>query len=240
MGHGKDFSAFHMSGRYLEALHGGFSGWVRDCMIAGVSWLPGLAGTSLRSMWSRIWLQGAGGFVMERGVRVLGAQHIRVERGVFIDRGVYLHGRPGGLHLGAGARLMQGAVLHVYNFRGLSGSGISIGRDCVIGMNACITGQGGVRLGDNVIVAPGAMILAVEHRYEESGRPIREQGIEAKGIEIKDGAWIGAGSVILDGVTMAENAVAGAGSVVTRDVGPGEVVAGNPARPVTKSERESQ
>jgi acetyltransferase-like isoleucine patch superfamily enzyme len=53
-------------------------------------------------------------------------------------------------------------------------------------------------------------------------------------IKICKGAWIGARSIILKGVTIGEAAVVGAGSVVTKDVPPWTVVAGNPARVIRK------
>ena len=49
-------------------------------------------------------------------------------------------------------------------------------------------------------------------------------------IVIEDGAWIGAGAIILPNVVVGARSVVGAGSVVTRSVPPGCVVAGNPAR----------
>jgi acetyltransferase-like isoleucine patch superfamily enzyme len=55
-------------------------------------------------------------------------------------------------------------------------------------------------------------------------------GAELKAPVIKKGARIGANSTILPGVVIGENAVVGAGSVVTRDVKPGDVVVGNPAK----------
>jgi acetyltransferase-like isoleucine patch superfamily enzyme len=51
---------------------------------------------------------------------------------------------------------------------------------------------------------------------------------------VRKGATIGTGATILGGVTIGERAFVGAGSVVTRDVPPGAVVAGNPARPLGK------
>lgn len=49
-------------------------------------------------------------------------------------------------------------------------------------------------------------------------------------IEIKDNCFIGIGSIILPNVTIGPNSIVGAGSVVTRDVPPGKIVGGNPAR----------
>jgi acetyltransferase-like isoleucine patch superfamily enzyme len=51
---------------------------------------------------------------------------------------------------------------------------------------------------------------------------------------VRRGATIGSGSTILCGIEIGEHAIVGAGSVVTRDVPPGTVVAGNPARVLRK------
>jgi acetyltransferase-like isoleucine patch superfamily enzyme len=56
-------------------------------------------------------------------------------------------------------------------------------------------------------------------------------------VEIGDRAWIGARAIILPGVRIGEGAVVGAGAVVTRDVGPFEIVAGNPARKIGERNR---
>ena len=56
---------------------------------------------------------------------------------------------------------------------------------------------------------------------------------ELAGPVIRKGAKIGANSTILPGVVIGENALVGAGSVVTRDVAPGDVVVGNPARVIS-------
>jgi acetyltransferase-like isoleucine patch superfamily enzyme len=52
---------------------------------------------------------------------------------------------------------------------------------------------------------------------------------------VKRGASIGSGVTILGGITIGENAVIGAGSVVTKDVAANATVAGNPAKPLSKS-----
>lgn len=225
---------FSRIGLYSSALHGSGHGWVTDTMVAAASYVPGLPGLAIRAVWDRLWIKGQGRFAMESGVRVLGAKYITIDDGVYLDQGVYLHGRPGELKIGSGTRLMSGATLHVYNFRDLADSGIRIGKQCVIGINSIITGQGMVVLEDNVIVAPGAMILPVDHNYSDATKPIRDQGITAKGVHIGTGAWIGAGAIILDGVRVGENAVVGAGAVVTRDLPARTLAAGNPAQVIKK------
>ena len=57
-----------------------------------------------------------------------------------------------------------------------------------------------------------------------------DQGITAVGIRIEDGAWIGAGAIVLDGVTIGKNACVGAGAVVTSDVPANALAVGAPAR----------
>ena len=56
-------------------------------------------------------------------------------------------------------------------------------------------------------------------------------------VVLRDGCDIGVGAIILPGVTIGENAQVGAGAVVTRDVAPGVVVAGNPAREIRVAHR---
>jgi acetyltransferase-like isoleucine patch superfamily enzyme len=121
-------------------------------------------------------------------------------------------------------------VLHVYNFRNLPQSGIRIGRDSLIGEYTVIRGQGGVTVGDRVYTSPHTQIMAVNHVFDDPGRPFIEQGITARGIVIEDDVWLGSAAVITDGVRIGRGAVVAAGAVVTHDVPPHTVVGGVPAR----------
>ena len=72
-------------------------------------------------------------------------------------------------------------------------------------------------------------IYAADHPRDAE---TRREGLEfGRPVRIGSDVWIGGGAIILPGVTIGDGAVIGAGSVVTRDVGAGETVAGNPARP---------
>jgi acetyltransferase-like isoleucine patch superfamily enzyme len=118
----------------------------------------------------------------------------------------------------------------VYNFRDIPHSGISVGDNSLIGELNVIIGQGGVRIGNRVYTSPMVQMLAVNHVFDDSTRPFVEQGITAQGITVEDDVWIGSGAIVTDGVTIGRGSVVAAGSVVTRDVPPGSVVAGAPAR----------
>lgn len=210
---------------------------LEQVVFALCSWLPGLPGIALRAVAYRLILSMRGWVAIEPGVRICQARNVTLGNGVYLDHGVYLHACPAGIEIGENTYVMHRAELHVYNFRGLEQSGIWVGRNCIIGENSVIRGQGGVTIGDNVILAPHVQIMAVDHVFDDPTRPILEQGLRAFGITIEDGAWIGAGAIILDGVRVGRGAVVGAGAVVTRDVAPHTVVAGVPARLVRRIQR---
>lgn len=108
------------------------------------------------------------------------------------------------------------------------GSGAEIGRNCVIGDNTRI-GHGVFLppdsiISDDVFIAPGVI-------FTDDARPrVNNPKYNAKPPFVKKGAAIGAGAVILPGVTIGRNALIGAGAIVTKDVPDEKVVAGNPAR----------
>ena len=82
-----------------------------------------------------------------------------------------------------------------------------------------------IAIGNHVAVAPDVYFLAAGHDYSRLDLPDT-----AGSITVGDYVWIGARSIILQGVTIGEGAVVAAGSVVTRDIPPYTVVAGVPAR----------
>ncbi|HWQ12206.1 MAG TPA: acyltransferase [Roseiflexaceae bacterium] len=197
-----------------------------------VGWLPGVVGIAARAVAYRAILRMEGAAAIEDGVRIRFASNVTLGRGAYLDHGVYLHACPAGISIGAESFVMKNAILHVYNFRDLPHAGISIGARSLVGEACILRGQGGVTIGDDVYLAPLVQVLAVNHVFHDTTRPISHQGITCQGITIEDGAWIGAGAIILDGVRVGRNAVVGAGAVVTRDVPPYTLVAGNPARVV--------
>lgn len=199
-------------------------------ILSLAGWVPTLAGVVLRALLYRLILSMHGIAAIESGVRLRYASHIQLGSGVYLDQATYLHATPGGIEIGAGSFVMHGAVLHVYNFRNLPHAFIRIGRDSLIGEYSILRGQGGITIGDRVYTGPQVQILAVDHNFADPTQPMVDQGITARGIQIDDDVWIGAGAIVTDGVHIGRNAVIAAGAVVTADVPAQTVVGGVPAR----------
>lgn len=120
-------------------------------------------------------------------------------------------------------------------------SNISIGNNVVVRPNSILfaspasewEGKGAITIEDDVLLGPTVQLFTRKHRFGDVAQSIREQGVEEpKDIRIKEGAWIGAGVIIVGGVTIGRNAVIGAGSVVTRDIPDYALAVGAPAKVV--------
>ncbi|MGE5222756.1 MAG: acyltransferase [Omnitrophica WOR_2 bacterium] len=226
---------------YMDRQASSFGRYVLEqALIFLTGWIPTIVGIGVRGFLYRLILKMEGWSAIENNVRLRFADHIRLGNGVYLDQGTYLHACPNGIDIGANTIVMYGAVLHVYNFRGMPHSGIKIGRDSLVGEYTVIRGQGGVTIGDRVYTSPFCQIISVNHVFDDPARPFVDQGITAEGIVIEDDVWLGSGAVITDGVRVGKGAVVAAGAVVTKDVEPHTVVGGVPARTIKKIELAGQ
>ncbi|MFZ2206317.1 MAG: acyltransferase [Microgenomates group bacterium] len=128
--------------------------------------------------------------------------------------------RLAGMQIGVGTSLHTG--LKMYNPRN-----IEIGKDTIIGEDAVLDGRGKIVIGDHVAFATGVMIYNSQH-------DIRDPQFAAitKTVFIEDYVFVGPRAIILPGVRIGKGAVVGAGAVVTKDVPPGVIVGGVPAKPL--------
>lgn len=123
------------------------------------------------------------------------------------------------------------------DFRCEYGRNIHFGNEVIVNMNCTFLDNGRITIGNKVMIAPDVRIYTATHSTQLAERMPRRthQGESicktiARPVTIKDGVWIGGGSVILPGVTIGENSVIGAGSVVVKDIPADSIAVGNPCR----------
>lgn len=85
-----------------------------------------------------------------------------------------------------------------------------------------------ITIGDDVQIGPSVQILTATHPLEPEAR--RQKWEAAEPITIGDNVWLGGGVIVCPGVSIGADTVVGAGSVVTRDLPPGVLAVGSPAR----------
>jgi acetyltransferase-like isoleucine patch superfamily enzyme len=107
---------------------------------------------------------------------------------------------------------------------------VSIGAKSVLGQECTISAFQHVAIGRECIIADRVMIIDFDHGMVEVERPIREQGIYKRNVDIGHNVWIGYGACLLRGVRVGDNAVIGTSAVVTASVPSNAVVGGIPSK----------
>ena len=105
-----------------------------------------------------------------------------------------------------------------------------VGERTFINYGASILDCAKVTIGDEVQIATNVQLLTATHPLDAAAR--RAAWESAQPITIEDGVWLGGGVIVCPGVTIGENTVVGAGGVVVKDLPPGVLAVGNPARPI--------
>lgn len=117
----------------------------------------------------------------------------------------------------------------------LSKQAISIGNNVYIGFDCNL---GNIQIGCNVLISDGVSIMSGGHQHgtTNNDRAFRDQPGKYQRVLIGDGAWIGAGAIIM--ANIGKGSIVGAGSVVTKPVPDGHIVAGVPARYISTNSTE--
>ena len=107
------------------------------------------------------------------------------------------------------------------------GAHVELGERVFFNFNCVVLDVCRVTIGDHTLFGPAVQILTATHPMDAARRRVEESG---RPVAIGRDVWVGAGALVLPGVTIGDRAVVGAGSVVTRDVPADVLAAGNPCR----------
>lgn len=117
-----------------------------------------------------------------------------------------------------------------------SGRNLSIGNDVDIAKGVLLTTDGGLTIGDRVLIGYNSHILTANHVVPKLPGIIFQSGHVKKKVVIENDVWIGANCVILPGTRIGSGSVVAAGSVVTKDVPKNSICAGVPAKVIKARE----
>ena len=112
------------------------------------------------------------------------------------------------------------------------GKNISVGERVFINSGCCFQDQGGIEIGNDVLIGQQVVIATLNHELT----PTKRANMLPAPVKIGNNVWIGAHATILAGVTIGDNSVIAAGAVVTKDVPANVVVAGVPAKVIKNIE----
>lgn len=106
------------------------------------------------------------------------------------------------------------------------GKNIHVGAGTFFNSGCKFQDQGGIFIGENVLIGHNVVIATLNHLVDPSLR----SGMIPRPVIIGNRVWIGSNSTILPGVTIGDNSIVGAGSVVTKDIPANKIAVGNPAK----------
>ena len=108
------------------------------------------------------------------------------------------------------------------------GAHVHFGSFIYANSNLTLVDDGHIFIGDRVMIGPNVTIATANHPLEAD---LRAKGLQYnRDVYIGENTWLGAGVIIVPGVTIGKNAVIGAGSIVTKDIPDNVLAVGNPAR----------
>lgn len=122
----------------------------------------------------------------------------------------------------------EGTFIQPPYYANWGGAHVHLGKKVYANFNLTLVDDGHIYIGDRTMIGPNVTIATAGHPVLPS---LREKAMQYNiDVHIGKNVWIGAGAVILPGITIGDNSVIGAGSIVTKDIPPNVVAVGNPCR----------
>ena len=106
------------------------------------------------------------------------------------------------------------------------GKNITVGKGVFINTGCHFQDQGGITLGDGVLLGNNVVLVTMNHDFD----PTKRSTTYPAPIVLGKNVWLGSSVTVVPGVTIGDGSIIGAGSVVTRDIPPNTLAAGVPAR----------
>jgi acetyltransferase-like isoleucine patch superfamily enzyme len=185
----------------------------------------------LRGTIRKVRISSSGLIFCGKNVTVEHAYLIKAGSSLILENNVQINALSiNGIVLGNHVTIANSSTLICTGVIANKGVGIKIGNNSAIGAQSFLGGQGGIEIGDDVIMGPQVKIFSENHNYNDPLKVIRKQGETRKGVKIGNNCWIGAGVVILDGVTLRNGCVVAAGAIVTSSFPENSILAGIPAK----------
>lgn len=187
----------------------------------------------IRGLWIKRWISSSGAVFAGRNVIVQHGYQMRSGRNLILEEGVHVNALSDqGIMLGDNVTIAKYSILSCTGVIAEKGIGISIGNNSAIGAQSFLGGQGGIRIGNDVIMGPHVKIFSENHNYTHASQIIRKQGHTRLGVTIGNNCWVGAGVTILDGTSIGDGCIIAAGSLVSKSIPENSVAMGVPARVV--------
>jgi acetyltransferase-like isoleucine patch superfamily enzyme len=200
---------------------------LRDLFIV----LFGRSRQMLRGIFVKLLIRSDGLMFIGTGVKIKHAHLISAGKNLILEDGVYLNGLSAkGIRLKDNVTIARNSIILCTGVISNKGVGVSIGNNTGINANAFLGGQGGIDIGDYVLLGPGVKIFSENHVFSDPDIIIKDQGVTRAGVVIENNCWIGANVTILAGVTIGQGSIIAAGSVVTKSIPANSVVRGVPAK----------